>query len=230
MKVLNQKKRIIKVRKSQLLLFGSFLVFIGVVCLSWNHLLLLKEQVFEDVRLKLFEGGFEGTSEEIVTPNVENIEGEVPPAPSGGGSTSSQTKPNHSFSYNYIGYLEIPKIRLKKGFVAKESKYNNISYNVTVSERANYPDEEKGNFILMAHSGDSYISYFAYLYRLQLGDIAKVTYNNQQYKYRLVKIEEQPKVGVVAIHRDNYNVRALTLITCTKDNDYTQTIYIFELV
>ena len=213
MKVLNQKKRIIKVRKSQLLLFGSFLVFIGVVCLSWNHLLLLKEQVFEDVRLKLFEGGFEGTSEEIVTPNVENIEGEVPPAPSGGGSTSSQTKPNHSFSYNYIGYLEIPKIRLKKGFVAKESKYNNISYNVTVSEQAN-----------------SYISYFAYLYRLQLGDIAKVTYNNQQYKYRLVKIEEQPKVGVVAIHRDNYNVRALTLITCTKDNDYTQTIYIFELV
>ena len=65
---------------------------------------------------------------------------------------------------------------------------------------------------------------------MQLGDIAKVTYNNQQYKYRLVKIEEQPKVGVVAIHRDNYNVRALTLITCTKDNDYTQTIYIFELV
>ena len=92
--------------------------------------------------------------------------------------------------------------------MAKESKYNNISYNVTVSEQANYPDEEKGNFILMAHSGDSYISYFAYLYRLQLGDIAKVTYNNQQYKYRLVKIEEQPQVGVVAIHR----------------------IYIFELV
>lgn len=227
MKVLNQKKRIIKVRKSQLLLFGSFLVFIGVVCLSWNHLLLIKEQVFEDVRLKLLEGDLEGTGEEIVTPNVENIEGngQTPNNPS-----SPQAKPNYSYNYNYIGYLEIPKIGFKKGFVAKESKYNNISYNVAISEQANYPDEENGNFILMAHSGDSYISYFAYLYRLQLGDIAKVTYNNHQYRYRLVKIEEQPKVGVVAIHRDNYNVKALTLITCTKDNDYTQTIYIFELV
>lgn len=224
MQVLNQKKKTKRIKKSQLVLFGSFLVFIGVVCLSWNHLKYLREQVFEDVRIQMIDDDFESTSdrEEVVTPNVENVEADT--------SEVVTPKPKPNYNYNYIGYLEISKIGLKRGFVDKNSKYNNINYNVTIASTSSYPDVENGNFILMAHSGDAFISYFANLYRLNIGDVAKVTYQKNIYQYRLVKIEEQPKTGVVAIHRDNYNTKALTLITCTKDNDTTQTIYIFELV
>lgn len=220
------KKKIKIVRKSQLLLFGSFLIFIGVVCISWNHLKILREEVFENVRIQMIDHDFEGTSDEkeetVVTPNVENIDD------SSSNQVTGTVKP--SYSYNYIGYLEIPKIGLKRGFVDKNSKYNDINYNVAIGKTADYPDVEKGNFILMAHSGDAYISYFANLYRLGIGDIAKVTYRGEQYQYKIVKIEEQPKTGVIAIHRDNYNTKALTLITCTKDNDTAQTIYILELI
>lgn len=210
------KKR--KLESSQLLLIGAILVFIGIVFLSWNHLKLLREQVFENVRLQ-FVDDTNQTNPEIISSNVENINEQ---------EQTPEVTPPKQYHYNYIGYLEIPRIGLKRGFVKKGSKYNNINYNVTISENADYPDVSKGNFILMAHSGDAYISYFAYLYRLQIGNIAKVTYEGKEYKYKLVKIEEQPKTGVVAIHRENYNKKALTLITCTKDNDSTQTIYIFE--
>ena len=91
------------------------------------------------------------------------------------------------------------------------------------------PDVVNGNLILMAHSGDAYISYFAYLYRLNIGDYAYVTYNGNKYQYQIVNIYEVPKNGIVKIQR-NYNKTSLTMITCTKNNDYTQTVYIAELV
>ena len=59
----------------------------------------------------------------------------------------------------YLGVLEIPKIGLKRGFYNIGSRYNNISYNVTIVDGSDLPDVANGNLILMAHSGDSYISY-----------------------------------------------------------------------
>ena len=139
-------------------------------------------------------------------------------------------KKKRTYNYNYIGYLEVPRVGLKRGFLNKDDKYNNIQYNIMISPSSNMPDEERGNVILIAHSGDSYISYFAYLYKLKLGDKAYITYNGKRYAYSLVKIEEEPKTGTIAIHRPDYNTKSLTLITCTKDNDYTQTVYIFNIV
>ena len=222
-------KKNINFRRSQILTFGSFLIFVGVIVLSFSHLQVLKEEVFEKVRLGLLDKDksvdTKKESEVIDSKPVENI--------TNNSSTNTTNNNNNSYfkeyNYNYVGYLEIPRIGLKRGFLNKDSKYNNIEYNVTVSEQANYPDE-RGNFILMAHSGDAYISFFAFLYKLKIGNKAYVTYKGEKYTYQLVKIEEQPKTGVVAIHRPNYDVNGLTLITCTKDSDVTQTIYIFELV
>ena len=216
-------KIIKKFKRSQILLFGSFLLLIGVIVISYSHLQVLKEDVFEQVRLSLLDS-VDSSENEITTTvtdatNINNLD-----------KTEESTSTNSNFSYNYIGYLEIPRISLKRGFLSKEDRYNSIEYNIAVSNDADYPDVENGNFILMAHSGDAYISFFAYLYKLQIGDIAKVTYNGKKYNYSLVKIEEQEKTGVVAIHRPNYNIKGLTLITCTKDNDRAQSIYIFELV
>ena len=91
------------------------------------------------------------------------------------------------------------------------------------------PDVPNGNLILMAHSGDSYISYFAYLYKLNIGDECVVTYNNRQYHYRIVNIYDVIKNGVVTIKRDR-GKNTLTMITCTKDNDSLQAVYIAEYV
>ena len=128
----------------------------------------------------------------------------------------------------YIGYLIIPKINLTKGFVDKRSSENDVEKNILVIEGSNYPDVERGNFILAGHSGTGWKAFFNELYRLQTGDEAYVTYKGKKYIYNLVNIYKQPKTGKVAIYR-NYDVRTLTLITCTNYDDTTQTIYILEL-
>lgn len=215
-------KKDIKFRRSQILTFGSFLILVGVFILSLGHLQVLKEEVYEKVRLSLLDNSVDTKTEEIeVKEEITNKQED--------NSSSSNPVSYKEYNYKYIGYLEIPKIGLKRGFLSKDSKYNNINYNIEVSEQAKYPDEA-GNFILMAHSGDAFISYFRYLYKLKIGDYAYVTYKGNKYKYELVKIEEQNKTGLVAIHRPRYDVNGLTLITCTKDSDTLQSIYIFELV
>lgn len=128
----------------------------------------------------------------------------------------------------YIGYLIIPKINLTKGFVDKRSSENDVEKNILVIEGSNYPDVERGNFILAGHSGTGWKAFFNELYRLQTGDEAYVTYKGKKYIYNLVNIYKQPKTGKVAIYR-NYDVRTLTLITCTNYDSTTQTIYILEL-
>ncbi len=160
-------------------------------------------------------------SEEVIenVPIAEKVE-----------KTENINNNNNVIDYSkYLGVLEIPRIGLKRGFYNTDSKYNNIQYNVTMLGGSNLPDVENGNLILMAHSGDAYISYFAYLWMLSIGDHAYVTYNGRKYDYQIVNIYDVDKNGVAVIHR-NLNRTTLTMITCTKDNDFKQTIYIAELV
>lgn len=128
----------------------------------------------------------------------------------------------------YIGSLEIPKINLNKGFTSMDSPYNSVNKNIEVVKKSSYPDKEKGNFILAAHSGNSYLAYFRNLYQLTIGDKAYVNYKNKKYTYKIVNIYEQEKTGKIAIYRD-LDKNTLTLITCTKNSHTKQTIYILEL-
>lgn len=129
---------------------------------------------------------------------------------------------------NYIGYLTIPKINLKKGFLDMRSELNNVEQNVTVIEGSSYPDKDKGNLILAAHSGSGWKAFFNDLYKLSTGDVATVSYKGKVYTYKIVNIYKQEKIGKVAIYR-NYNKTTLTLITCTNFDKATQTIYVAEL-
>ena len=81
----------------------------------------------------------------------------------------------------------------------------------------------------MAHSGNAYISYFRYLYKLELGDMAYVTFKGKKYTYTLVNTYDVPKVGQAKIIR-NFDKTTLTLITCTHNSDDYQSIYILEQV
>ena len=214
----NNKKK--SLRKSQLLLIGSFLVFIGIFVLSYNHLVFLKDQVFANMEIAIAGLNLStDVEEEVDVPSVDNVSD---------GTVYQQSSQEINYS-KYAGVLEIPKIGLKRGFYNTDSKYNSIEYNVSVVAGSSMPDVANGNLMLMAHSGDAYISFFAYLYRLNVGDSAYVTYQGNKYQYKIVNIYTVPKTGKVAIYR-NYNKTTLTLITCTKNDDTTQTLYIAELV
>ena len=210
-------------RKSQLLFIGSFLVFIGIFTLSYNHLAFLKDQVFANMKIAMLDL-------EQIPPNVEvQDEVDVPDVENVSDGTVYQQSEKEIDYSRYAGVLEIPKISLKRGFYNTGSKYNNIEQNVSMITGSSMPDVPNGNLMLMAHSGDAYISFFAYLYRLKIGDSAYITYQGKRYKYQIANIYTVPKNGKVAVYR-NYNKTTLTLITCTKNDDTTQTVYIAELV
>ena len=131
--------------------------------------------------------------------------------------------------YTTVAVIEIPKINLKNGFLNLGSRYNDVSYNVTVINGSTFPDQENSNLILAAHSGNCYICYFDKLYKLQNDDLAYISYNNKKYTYKLVKTYEVEKTGKVAIYKDS-NKSGLVLITCTRNSDTKQSVYIFDLI
>ena len=206
--------------KSQLFKVGFFFLIVGILVIISTPLTKLKGEVFEEMRLAIFQLNINKENTTISDINTENLEITTE-------NTEVAEENDKKANYSYIGELSIPKIKLRRGFVSKESRYNNIEYNITIANESNYPDVPLGNFILMAHSGNAYISFFDKLYKLQIGDEASVSYNANTYNYRLTNIYNQAKTGTVAIYR-NPNVKTLTLITCTHNDDYNQTIYIFE--
>ena len=206
--------------KSQLYIVGFLILTIGILIFFSTPLMKLKEEVFEEMRLAIFKKNINEDNTTINNINTENLNVTKEE------SVEKETEDKKA-NYEYIGELAIPDIRLRRGFVSKESKYNNIEYNITIAKEADYPDVPMGNFILMAHSGNAYISFFDKLYRLQIGATASVSYNAITYNYQLTNIYNQSKTGTVAIYRDRTK-RTLTLITCTHNDDYNQTIYIFE--
>ncbi len=204
-------------------MFGSFLIFLGFISVTWNYFLRMRDQVYSDMKIAMMDPipiKEEVKEDDVVIPDV--------PLPENVSNTQNTTSYVVDYS-KYLGVLEIPRIGLKRGFYNTDSKYNNIKYNVTMVMGSTLPDVDKGNLILMAHSGTAYYSYFAFLYRLEVGDFAYVTYGGNKYTYQIVNIYEVEKNGVVVIHR-NTDKTSLTMITCTKDNDFSQTVYIAELV
>ena len=212
-----------KIKKSHLLLIGSLLVFLGFCILTYEYFLKMKNDVFMEMSIAhmentLIEVDDESTATDVpVTENLPNDNKE---------NTSVEAPIDYS---KFYGILEIPKIGLKRGFYNIGSRYNDIKYSVTMVNGSFMPDVLNSNLILMAHSGSAAISYFEYLYNLGLGDTAYITFNGQKYNYQLVNIYDVPKTGKVKIVR-NYDKTVLTLITCTRNSDSLQTVYIFELV
>ena len=205
-------------KKSHILLLGSFLVFVGCIFLCSDYLDKMRNEVYSDMKIAMM--GFTAKSYE----KTEVVSQEVTP-----GEEVVEDLPGEIDYSVYLGVLEIPRIGLKRGFYSVDSKYNSIEYNVTLVQGSDLPDVPNGNLILMAHSGDSYISYFAYLYMLEIGDDCYILYNGQAYHYRIVNIYDVLKSGAVSIDR-NYDKSTLTMITCTKNNDSLQTVYIAEFV
>ena len=227
------KKQIIKYRDIILLTIGTVLVILSLCLLFFDRIELIKSNVFAEVNMEKYREKNNGETieeeddddkdEEVDDEEINEIvdeETELPKAP----TESLKTK----ISKEFIGYLEIKKINLKQGLVSKNSRYNNVKYNVQMLSASDYPDKENGNVILAAHSGTGYLAFFKNLYKLKKGDEAKITYKGDVYTYKIVNIYNVPKTGKVRIGRNNQKP-CLTLITCTHNSKTEQTVYILEL-
>ena len=141
---------------------------------------------------------------------------------------SEEKKEEKKVEVNYIAVIKIPKIGLEKGLASKDSYYNNVNRNIQILTESDMPDKEKGNVILAGHSGNSSVSYFRKLNKLQNNDEVIISYKGKDYVYRMVNSYEIEKNGYAHILR-NAEKTTLTLITC-KHNTNKQLIVICELI
>lgn len=189
-----RKNKIKNKRYSILIMIGVFFIFLGSSYLIYNQYNNEKQDSIND---GLIEDYFKVEDEIIETPQKE-IEEE---------------KPVPKEKIDYIAVLEIPKIKLKRGIVDKNSSYNNVNRNIYTLKETTMPDEEDNSHILLAsHSGNSYISYFKNLNKLNLNDEVYFFYKNNKYVYKVIKKYEVEKTGTVKLSKKNSS--DITLITC----------------
>ena len=197
-----------KRNKSWLIIIGSFLILSGIGLIGYDYYSNKVIDNLEDLAIEEFY------QEEEIEESVDEIKEEP-----------KEEKKEEKI--NYIAVLKIPKIKLVRGLVDRNSYQNNIKYNVQILKDSSMPDEEKGNVILAAHSGNARISYFKNLDKLVIGDDISIEYNSVIYNYKVVDIYLIDKTGTAEIIRDK-NKSTLTLITC-KHNTNKQIIVIAEL-
>ena len=212
-----------KIRRNKIIIVSMFIIgIIGLVFLTHDYILSKIRLTFETVNLQLY-----GNNEPKEV-NKEDEPKEEEQTTTEENQTPSSNNTNNIVNNNYVGYLEIPKINLKQGLVDLNNPNNNVNKNIQTIYPSDWPDVENGNLILAAHSGTSSISYFKHLYQLSTNDTVSVYYKGTKYTYKIVNIYNVPKNGQVAIYR-NTHTTCITLITCTKNSDTLQTVYIGNL-
>lgn len=197
---------------------GVILIICGIPLLLSNYIKEKRDVVFSEMNLALSEISIGDISNDEVNEPVEEE------------TTEEVKEDNNEYTYEeYLGILDIPKINFYKGFYSKTSSLNNVKFNLLVLKESDYPDVVNGNLIIAGHSGNYNNSYFKDLYKLGIDDTITVHYQGKDYIYKIAKIYNEKKTGTVRILRDR-NKTSLTLITCTKDDNNHQTIYIAELI
>ena len=207
-------------RKGQLLIVGSFLIIIGIGMLGGK---IVNNYLDKKQEQDLIKDFYEQQEEYVVDVPVmeeELIEEEV--------VEQEEKKETTTPAINYIAVIKIPKIGLEKGLASKGSYWNNVNRNIEILSESDMPDVENGNVILAGHSGNSGVSYFRKLNKLQNDDTVSILYNGKEYKYKMVNSYEIEKNGYAHIVR-NAEKSTLTLITC-KHNTNKQIVVICELV
>lgn len=217
------------------IIIGVIISIVGIVIIGSDYYLSLKHEVFDDMNKAYYEQNvvISDEPEEINNGNYEemnddedtNIDNQEQPV------IEPDNKNNNNQNVeNYIAYIMIPKIELNRGIYSITSTLNNVNKNIYVHPASTFPNNVSGNnLILASHSGSSSISYFKKLYKLELEDDVYLEYNGKTYHYKIKNIYTVLKDGTVAL-RVKQNVSTISLITCTKGDSKTQTIYICELI
>lgn len=208
-KKLNKKR----ISPNTVALISAVIITLGGFLLFYNFISDRKLYAYDYMNEQIYNE----TETDIYNVNTEEVT-----------TTDEEEKNNYSDIESYIGYLEIPKINFKRGFYNIDSTLNTVEANIEIIKGSNMPDVTNGNLIIAGHSGTGWKAFFRNLYKLEIGDEATVTYGGFNYKYIITDIYQEANTGTVSIKR-NHDKTTLTLITCTKDDSSTQTIYIAEL-
>ena len=211
-KKLNNKKRI---SPNTVALIGAFVITLGGFLSLYNFISDKKLLAYDYMNNQIYDNK-ETEIYNVNTTEVENTD------------EDKEKKQIYTDIESYIGYLEIPKIKFKRGFYNIDSNLNDVESNIEIIQGSVFPNVTNGNLIIAGHSGTGWKAFFKNLYKLEIGDEAIVTYGGITYKYKITNIYKEPNTGKVSIKR-NHDKTTLTLITCTKDDSSTQTIYIAEL-
>lgn len=204
----NQRKN---KRYSLLIILGIFFFFIGSLVLVYNHYEQEKQLNLDN---QLVEEFFEIEQEEVVEENTE--EG------------VQETEKKEEIVIDYIAVLEIPKISLKRGLVDKTSPYNNVDRNIYMLKETTLPDDEDISHIYLAsHSGNSSVSFFRNLKKLNINDKVNLYYKNTKYIYEVSKKYEIEKTGTMAISKTD--ISDIILITCVSGTN-KQIVFVAKLI
>lgn len=201
------KSKIRKIDKSKIIVFCSFSIILLSLFFIINNLY-SKYKVKENNDTQIqeyFEIQETEIVEEIKTNNKQN---------------------NNYIKENYFAILEIPKINLFRGFYSINSKLNKVNKNIQILKESTMPNVNNSNLILVAHSGNSKVSFFKNLYKLSINDTAIIYYKKNTYNYNLIYTYEIDKNGTFTITQ-NYS-DTLILITC-KPKTNKQIVYVFKL-
>lgn len=209
-----------RISRSQIIAIGTLFILCGIIIFSSQYLLDKKNSLFEYINMQLY---FNQIVDVPDTPEPEPQPDDQAPEP------EEHAPEPEVITESYIAVLEIPEINLKKGIYQLGSRYNTVSRNVSILSPSDYPDVQGGNFVLAAHSGNGYLSFFKNLYKLNTGSYAYVYYNNTKYSYKITYIYKQAKTGTINVYRP-LGKTTLMLITCTKDDESSQTVYVAELM
>ena len=127
----------------------------------------------------------------------------------------------------YFAILETPKININKGLYSLNSNYNNVEYNIQIIDGSIMPDENDSILILAGHNGNSRVSYFKNLDRLEKNDVVYIYYNGLRYKYLIDHFFITEKDGNIELRKEK-GKKILILTTCIR-NEMKQLVYVSYL-
>ena len=205
-KVKSQRKN---KRYSFIIALGISLLFFSATYFIYDHYEKQRQNIHDTEKIEEFF--------EVEKINEEEIQEEV-----------KDEKPVEQKQENYIGILEIPKIKLKRGLVDKNSSSNNVNKNIYTVKETTFPDERiNSHVILAAHSGNSYVSFFNNLKKLDMKDNVYLYYKGTKYIYEVSDRYEIKKTGKAELKLTNTS--DITLITCISGTD-KQVVYVATLI
>lgn len=200
---LKRKNKIVSI------IIGIILLVAVIIFNLYNYSSSKKEVIIEENKIEEF------FVEEIIE---EHQMTEIKPV--------TESKQQNTTNYSMI--VEIPNIGLKKGLCSIGQECNAVSKNIQILKESDMPNVTNGNLLLAGHNGNSKVSFFNKLDKIKVNDSIYIYYNGTKYEYKLSNYYDIKKTGKAIIHRDN-DKTTLVLITCKKNTDDKQVVYIAYL-
>ncbi len=118
---------------------------------------------------------------------------------------------------NYYGRIYIDKIHLNEYFYSVNDMRNNVDKGIEILKPSIMPDKDNSKLFLASHSGNSNISYFKNIDKLNNNDEIIIYFQNNCYRYKVIDKYEIIKNGTLNIKEIEDN--SLILITCVRDTN-----------